>query len=386
MDHLDIGQTTIDPLQKPRHKRRVQQVYIYRKKRRLELQQYGPHHKQVYGRFNKFLFKQYKDKKRYVVVYDYYLDAVCCGIDPTFNNFHTDPMLAKDLHDFNSRVKRLRDAIAHFTKRGIKKRLTLSPELRNEFYQKSRREQEHILMSLKFEFLNANIKFITCQSCHTKSLGLNFSGDTAKVCNKCVNLKMKDNNGRQNYYLNNNMLPVWYDEHKQIHFDIPLELQDLTHCEKMLIQKYSVLCPVVHIGHGAFGIKGHTCCFRKLNYDIATTLPRSNIDLIVVVKETKGRQGLDDVEKQYYNVRRSKVISALKWLKDHHRGYSDITIDENSLSWMNREEQNLPDDRMRYVQRTVSMKGTYIFTRFQSVFKNWVLIRHFSVFLKIGFL
>lgn len=123
------------------------------------------------------------------------------------------------------------DAILHFKKKSKKDALPLSSGLRAEFYKKSKRDQEHVLLTLQFEFLNANIKFITCQSCHTKSLGINFSGDAAKICNKCVNLKMKDDEGRKSYYLENNMLPVWYDKENKMHFDVPQELQDVTHCK-----------------------------------------------------------------------------------------------------------------------------------------------------------
>jgi hypothetical protein len=122
------------------------------------------------------------------------------------------------------------------------------------------------------------------------------------------------------------------------------------------------------------GIKGHTCCFRKLSHDIVNTLPRSEIDLICVIKEIKGKQGLDDIEKQYYNVRRSKVINALKWLKEYHRGYSDITIDEDALSWMKSNEQNIPDDRLRHVRRMVS---NTIKTQFFNVSKKGVSQYHY---------
>lgn len=63
----------------------------------------------------------------------------------------------------------------------------------------------------------------------------------------------------------------------------------------------------------------------------------------------------DDFEKSYLNVRRSKVIGALSWLKKHHRGYTDITIDKESLAWLDgNEERLLRDDQMRLVSRQVS--------------------------------
>jgi hypothetical protein len=55
------------------------------------------------------------------------------------------------------------------------------------------------------------------------------------------------------------------------------------------------------------------------------------------------------------NIRRSKVIAALYWLNKHHCGYTDISIVEESLAWLDgNEERLLPDDQMRFVSRQVS--------------------------------
>jgi hypothetical protein len=217
-NHLDIGQTTIDPVTSPNHKRRTQRVYGNRKKKRLENCSSAAHHKQVKGRFNEFLYKYSKEKPRFETVYDYYLDCACCNLETHFNCHNSDPMLSSNMREYTLRIKRMRDALDRFKKNEKKTKLPLQNGFRLEFYKKTRKEQENILITLRFEYLNANIKYNTCTSCHSKTLGMNFSGDAAKVCNKCVNLHKKNDDGRVKFYLENNMLPVWYDKDNKIHY------------------------------------------------------------------------------------------------------------------------------------------------------------------------
>jgi hypothetical protein len=143
----------------------------------------------------------------------------------------------------------------------------MSDEVRKSFYTKPTKiEQKKILLTLAFEFKNFSLKFQTCRSCRTKSLVKNFAGDCTYVCTKCVSLKndLKKKMKPEEYYLQKNMLPVWYDNAGNIHYEVPDEVQGLTQCnKKMLIQRLSSYCPVYHVYNGNMGIKGHTCCFRK---------------------------------------------------------------------------------------------------------------------------
>jgi len=152
------------------------------------------------------------------------------------------------------------------------------------------------------------------------------------MCSKCQTLKFKTKEEKTQYYLEKNMLPVWYDELGEIRYDLPPELQGLSHGEKMILQRIAVLCPIVHIYQGSVGIKGHTCCFRKESVCAVNILPRTKADLICVVKETRGLRGVDDVEKSYLHVRKQKVLAALHWLKLYHRGYKDVVIQDDILS------------------------------------------------------
>ena len=60
---------------------------------------------------------------------------------------------------------------------------------------------------------------------------------------------------------------MWIDSKNIVRHDIPTELQDLTLGEQLLIQKYSIYIPVVHIKHGILGRHGHCISFPK---DIST--------------------------------------------------------------------------------------------------------------------
>jgi hypothetical protein len=332
------------PIQK-RRKERTMYVHEKRKRRReADFESDKPFHEQVQCSYNRFLTLIRGGKPKYEVVYDLYLDSVARGVASRFDEFDRDPMRASDLVQFKKRLKNMYDVI----KQKKFEPLPISDEVRKSFYTKPKMEQKRILLTLAFEFTSFSLKIQTCTSCRSKILAKNFAGDHAYVCTKCVclkndqKLKMKP----EEYYQQKNMLPVWYDNKGKIHYEVPDELQGLTQCEKMLIQRLSIYCPVYHIYNGNMGIKGHTCCFRKQEQDTVSTLPRSNIDLICVTKQSNNTSNDNHPEVHYLHARKSKVVSALNWLKLHHRGYKDIDIDETVLTWCTDEGSRIPDDRI----------------------------------------
>jgi hypothetical protein len=185
---------------------------------------------------------------------------VSYGCDPVFNKICLDPMYSFDIKDYNGRMKKLRRAVQS-KKSLIREALPISAGVKEQFYSAQRAEQKRILTILEFEFKMFSLKFKKCDICKTTSLRHVIDDGKSTICTKCKNLKLKSKQDKTQYYIEKNMLPVWYDSTGKIHYELPDELLGLTHGEKMLLQRIAVLCPVVHIYQGSTGIKGHTCCF-----------------------------------------------------------------------------------------------------------------------------
>jgi hypothetical protein len=258
-----------------------------------------------------------------------YLDLVCHGCETFFDDRVFDPMHSLNIEEYNVRMKRMSRAILE--KKGKNCTLPLSEGVMEYFYSCKKSEKRQLLVILQFEFKMYSVKQQKCSICQTKTLGHLFDSQNSQLCVKCQNLKFKSHKEKVDSYIENNMLPIWYDEQGVIHYELPEQLIGLTHGEKMLLQRVAVTCPIIHIHQGAFGIKGHTCCFRKESVAKCDTLPRVKADLICMIKETRGMRGIDDVKRTYLHVRRKKVLAALHWLKKHHRGYKDVVIQEDVI-------------------------------------------------------
>ena len=175
-----------------------------------------------------------------------------------------------------------------------------------------------------------------CNMCKCVSLMMDMS-KKENICKECSSKS-------ENYYIENNLLPIWYDEYGKIQYFIPDELNELTDAEKMLIQRVSPFIPLHHIKNGTMGIKGHVCSFPQDISSICNTLPRlpSDVTIVKMIHSYLPEIGGEPCQK-VFTVRKYKVISALKWLKNHHKGYKDITISDENLDWMgNADEKELP--------------------------------------------
>ena len=182
-----------------------------------------------------------------------------------------------------------------------------------------------------FEGLMRRTKHNHCICCHRIRIKqqLNSQG----VCKPC------QKHGDKQYYLKNDGLPVWYfngDKEKQPQFHVPDELKNLTIAEKMLIQRVSPFVPLHHIKGGTMGLKGHVCAFEQDITGMTNVLPKpySDIDIIRVEQLVRSEVGSDVFHRKPFKVSRSKVVTALYWLKTHNPEYSDIEIDETNLEWI----------------------------------------------------
>jgi hypothetical protein len=107
------------------------------------------------------------------------------------------------------------------------------------------------------------------------------------ICKKCR--KRKDND----YYLNNNLHPVWFEVNedgshkldeageKIPHFEIPQELQKLTVAERLLIQRCATFVPSVQLSNGTFALKGNCVTFPQDITQMCNELPHRKEQVLV---------------------------------------------------------------------------------------------------------
>ena len=132
---------------------------------------------------------------------------------------------------------------------------------------------------------------------------------------------------------------MWYengDTKKEPNYHLPSELKNLSLSEKMLIQRISPFLALQHIKNGVMGLKGHVCAFEQNIKGFANTLPRplEDVNVIRVEQFVRAEIGSEIFRRKAFKVRRSKVITALYWLKQHDPEYFDIEIDESNLEWI----------------------------------------------------
>lgn len=171
---------------------------------------------------------------------------------------------------------------------------------------------------------------------HQPSIGND--GTTLLICMECFN-SLK-NNKRPQFSLGNNM---WVG-------DVPLELQDLTLPERMLIARYFLAAFIVKLfpkqrGARAWdhaqmhnGLRGNVSTYRLDPKQVASIVdgrtypPHPRILSATIGITFVGPKGCrEPMMPNMFHVRRRKVKEALIWLKDNNPLYGDIEISETSL-------------------------------------------------------
>lgn len=167
------------------------------------------------------------------------------------------------------------------------------------------------------------------------------------VCKDCTRKGYISKTGKD-YYMDSNLLPVWFERNsdgtfkldhngqKLIRYDIPNELNALTMAEKLLIRRCAPFVPLVHIDVNVPGLQGHCICYPQNITELCRELPNRKEEIITFVRKVGGH----DTKRltshiDAFKVRKSKVLAALHWLKIHHIHYHDITISPSNLDWMN---------------------------------------------------
>ena len=115
-------------------------------------------------------------------------------------------------------------------------------------------------------------------------------------------------------------------------------VQGLSQVEEMLISAVIPIMSIYRLPHGQYGYQGHVINLPQDITTFATSLPRlpKELDILTVRKD-----GSDSTHRDF-RVRKSVVLKALLWLKQHNKYYRKIDIDYNALNDLP-EDGNLPD-------------------------------------------
>ena len=262
-------------------------------------------------------------------IYDLYLKAVSNGVPHTFGEPTSDPFLSTDLNELKVRTANLRKRIVNMQGRKMES-ITVTNHIRNTFVHSCEKKQREILSVLEFDFKNAQVSWLKCGWCKSTFLRKTRTNKTQTLCDHCH--KDKKAKRSEKDLLTNNYLPIWMKDEK-IQYDVPPDLKGLTLGEKLLIQKYSTLLPLVHVYKGRVGNYGNSVSFNKDTNSICRELPRKKAEIVVVIKQYYNSKE-NTYQSQNFRIRKTKVLNALKWLRQYHKGYSDITINESNLDWM----------------------------------------------------
>lgn len=237
---------------------------------------------------------------------------------------------------------------------GVKLNIRVTTELvpnpKNYTNQNSLPTNRSILVKEKIlhhEFYMKNLNILKCELClevHIVDDGQPQQTRQQYSCHKCRIRK------DPKYFLRNNLHPVWYevsdngdfirdeDGNKVPHYEIPFELKRLSVAEKFLIRRCSNYVPSIHLSNGTFALKGHCVTFPQDISSMCNELPLRKETMVVFIRYL-GNKDTCAVYPKSLRVNRKHVLEALLWLKKHNPHYSNISIKESNLDWMQGEEE-----------------------------------------------
>ena len=176
-----------------------------------------------------------------------------------------------------------------------------------------------------------------------------------RVCETCATKS-------PSYFLDEGALPVWYLEGVP-QYQLPKELQDLSHAEKMLIQRVSPFVPLHHIKLGTWGLSGHVCAFEQDLEGFCSRLPRQKDDVTMLKVLQSVRAEIGNVDNQAcikaFRVRKQKIMKALQFLQEYNPLYHDIVIDESALDWILGDEGVLTGGEMTVDDMATAADNTH---------------------------
>jgi len=266
-------------------------------------------------------------------IYDLYLKCLSFGLPLPFNTPDYCVFRSEDKEEYINR----RDILTKNLNKRQKdhEQMPITTEVRNMFKDSSLQRQMEIIQTIQFEYSMFELKMHTCKHCRKKAMSNHFTRKEKDVCDQCHKKQ-----GSPDSFLEG-LLPTWIDGSGRVRHDTPEELKGLTLGEQMLIQKNAILVPLCNMWQGVLGLNGHTCMFRKDIMSVCDELPRKAIEVLFMMRDVESKAHPGEFFKQIFKIRRSKVMQALLWLKKHHKGYKDIVINEDNLSWLNGAEEGV---------------------------------------------
>jgi hypothetical protein len=321
------------------------------------------------------------DKQDYAkgkkAVNELYLGALSYGITHMFYKEHIYNI--KNKGEFWKAVKSFRSKLSYRAKRnkvklGIHGMVMFMDNPSYGVRGQSRetvRERVIFEETIHFEYTMRTLQLRTCGVCrenklmfkdkdldHERKDGGSAISSTLReddfVCQSCKDNKYDTNN----HYLHSNLHPVWFERDSEgniaigtdgepiTRYDIPVELSTLTMAEKLLIRRCSPLIPSHHIKNGVYGINGHCVCFPQDIDKMCDELPQQQSSMVIFVRHISNRTN-GEVSSRHFKVNKNKVIRALEWLKLHHRGYHNISINATNMNWI--EGESIYDYCEKYV-------------------------------------
>lgn len=188
--------------------------------------------------------------------------------------------------------------------------------------------------NIEFERLNGCMRHERCSVCRQVSTSLEVL-QTYHMCRSCRAQVLKSADYIPGW------LPTWVDSHGYKQFVVPDCLRVLREGEKLLIQRVSTYVPLRYLKGGAHGSRGHVCCFPKKISDFVNELPRKNVEAIKIIRRVVSDE--KTIQDSTFMIRKSVVLKALLWLKEHNIHYRDIVINKDNLQWMGtKQEMELP--------------------------------------------
>ena len=198
---------------------------------------------------------------------------------------------------------------------------------------------------LTFEQYLSTLNVFKCTVCFECNIEAKALTDNDRYT--CASCTRRDD---PSFFIDNNLHPIWYlcdDEGNQLldnhnakipQYHIPPELSCLTISEKLLIRRCANFVPCVHLKNGVFGIKGHCVTFPQDITSMCDELPLAKNTVVTFLRNIANKN-TSAVFPTTLRVNRERLLTALKWLKQHNPFYKNIRIVEANLDWMNGQEE-----------------------------------------------
>ncbi|KAJ7143088.1 hypothetical protein C8R43DRAFT_860725, partial [Mycena crocata] len=116
--------------------------------------------------------------------------------------------------------------------------------------------------------------------------------------------------------------------------NVPVQLQDLTYAEGIMIARVRHNRCVIRVNSGRVRMSANAIMFSQPVLSVLNHLPPSREEMneiLAFVFMGSAAPTQEDFERTPMLVRRKKVVEALEWLKLNHEGYADLEISQENI-------------------------------------------------------